>query len=160
MHFSHHFDWESDTPPKLPMEQLIIYEMHVRSFTQHPSSNSKNPGTFSAIKNKIKHFKELGINAVELMPIFEFDECKLHQNTGEKPLYNVWGYSTCNFFSLMNRYSKEAANSCDEFKNLVKELHRNGIEVILDVVYNHTAEGGRKDCCFLLLALIIAPTTC
>lgn len=144
------FDWEQDTPPKIPMEQLIIYEMHVRSFTKHSSSGSKAPGTFSAIKDKIKHFKELGINAVELMPIFAFDECELSQSssTTGKPLYNVWGYSTCNFFSLMNRYSKDAKRSSNEFKDLVKALHKEGIEVILDVVYNHTAEGGAKSPCF------------
>ena len=144
------FDWEQDTPPKIPMEKLIIYEMHVRSFTQHPSSASKKPGTFSAIKNKIPYLKELGINAIELMPIFEFDECELHRNqpVTKQPLYNVWGYSTCNFFSLMNRYSQEATRSSSEFKDLVKALHKEGIEVILDVVYNHTAEGGTGDSCF------------
>lgn len=149
IHFSE-FDWEQDTPPNIPMEKLIIYEMHVRSFTKHPSSVSKNPGTFSAIKNKIQHFKELGINAIELMPIFEFDECELHRNQPitKQPLYNVWGYSTCNFFCPMNRYSKEATQSSAEFKDLVKTLHKEGIEVILDVVYNHTAEGGINNPCF------------
>lgn len=144
------FDWEQDIFPKIPMKQLIIYEMHVRSFTRHSSSSSKAPGTFSAIKEKIKHFKELGINAIELMPIFEFDECELHRNqqATDKPLYNIWGYSTCSFFSLMNRYSKEARQSSNEFKDLVKALHKEGIEVILDVVYNHTAEGDTRDPCF------------
>jgi isoamylase len=132
------FDWENDAPPLIPFQNLIIYEMHVRGFTEDPSSHVKNPGTFLGMIEKIPHLKELGVNAVELLPIFEFDECenpRVNPETGEK-LLNYWGYSTVNFFSLMNRFG-----TVEDFKTLVKELHKNGIEVILDVVYNHTAEG-------------------
>jgi isoamylase len=135
------FDWENDTPPMIPYQNLVIYEMHVRSYTLDPSSHVKNPGTFLGMIEKIPHLKELGVNAVELLPIFEFNECenpRVDPQTGKK-LCNYWGYSTVNFFSLMNRYG-----TSDEFKTLVKELHKNGIEVILDVVYNHTAEGNEE----------------
>lgn len=135
------FNWENDAPPLIPFQNLIIYEMHVRSYTQDPSSGVKQPGTFLGMIEKILHLKELGVNAVELLPIFEFNECenpRVNPETGKK-LCNYWGYSTVNFFSLMNRYG-----TCSEFKTLVKELHKNGIEVILDVVYNHTAEGNEN----------------
>ncbi len=136
------FDWEKDTPPQIAMRDLIIYEMHVRGFTRHPSSSVPHPGTFLGLIEKIPHLKKLGINAVELLPIFEFDECEyrhINPKTGER-LFNFWGYSSVNFFSPMRRYSSRAAIA--EFKTLVKELHKQGIEVILDVVFNHTAEGG------------------
>jgi len=135
------FNWENDAPPLIPFQNLVIYEMHVRSYTQDPSSGVKQPGTFLGMIEKIPHLKELGVNAVELLPIFEFNECenpRVNPETGKK-LCNYWGYSTVNFFSLMNRYG-----TCSEFKTLVKELHKNGIEVILDVVYNHTAEGNEN----------------
>jgi len=141
---STHFNWENDSPPQIPMQDLIIYEMHVRGLTQDPSSHVKNPGRFSGMIEKIPYLKELGVNAVELLPIFAFDECdNLHKNpkTGKK-LFNYWGYSTINFFCPMNRYA--LADAMAEFKTLVKELHKNRIEVILDVVYNHTAEGNEK----------------
>ncbi len=138
------FDWEGTSPPKIPVEELIIYEMHVRSFTQHSSSKAKSPGTFLAIIEKIPYLKSLGINAIELMPIFEFNECEnphLNPKTGQK-LTNFWGYSTINFFTPMNRYSSSQGwvAAMDDFRTLVKEMHKNGIEVYLDVVYNHTAE--------------------
>jgi glycogen operon protein len=132
------FDWEHTSRPMIPAEDLIIYEMHVRSFTMHPSSGSKNPGTFLGMIEKIPYLKKLGINAVELMPIHEFNETEnLHRipGTGEK-LFNYWGYSTANFFAPMRRFGKE-----EDLKFLIRELHREGIEVILDVVYNHTSEG-------------------
>ncbi len=142
------FNWENDTPPLIPFQKLIIYEMHVRGFTQDPSSHVKNPGTFLGMIEKIPHLKELGINAVELLPVFEFNECENPRvnPVTEKKLYNYWGYSTVNFFSLMNRYgtSSDQCTIIEEFKTLVKELHKNGIEVILDVVYNHTAEGNEE----------------
>lgn len=142
------FDWENDQPLKLPMQDLIIYEMHVRGFTQDSSSQVKHPGTFLSIIEKIPHLLDLGINAVELMPIQEFNEqeyLKINPITKEH-LFNYWGYSTVNFFAPMNRYaaSKELGASITEFKTLVKELHKNGIEVILDVVFNHTSEGNEK----------------
>ena len=142
------FDWENDRPLEIPIEDLVIYEMHVRSFTRHPSSRVKNPGTFSAIREKIPYLKELGINCVELMPIYEFDEwenSRTHPETGEL-LVNYWGYSTVNFFSPKAGYAATGkfGMQVDEFKTLVKELHRNGIEIFLDVVFNHTAEGDHR----------------
>lgn len=142
------FNWENDAPPLIPFQNLIIYEMHIRGFTEDPSSHVQHPGTFLGMIEKIPHLKELGVNAVEFLPIFEFDECenpRKNPQTG-KNLLNYWGYSTVNFFSLMNRYatSSDKSTVIDEFKTLVKELHKNGIEVILDVVYNHTAEGNEE----------------
>lgn len=139
------FDWENVQPPAIPPQDLIIYEMHVRAFTQHPSSGVAFPGTFLGIIEKIPYLKSLGINAIELLPIHEFNENenkRTNPMTQEK-LYNFWGYSPVNFFSAMNRYAGGVSPgaSCQEFKILVKELHRAGIEVILDVVFNHTAEG-------------------
>lgn len=139
------FDWDNDVPPLYPLKDLIIYEMHVRAFTQHPSSNVKYPGSFLGLIEKIPYLKELGINAVELLPIFEFDECDnpLKNPTTGKQLCNFWGYSTLNFFSVMKRFCA-TDDPITEFKMLVKELHKNKIEVILDVVYNHTAEGSEQ----------------
>ncbi len=142
------FDWENDLPLEIPAQDLIIYEMHVRSFTRHPSSAVKHPGTFAGIVEKIPYLKELGVNCIELMPIYEFDEfenSRVNQETGEK-LYNYWGYSTVGFFAPKAGYAATGKYSMqvDEFKNLVKQLHKNGIAVILDVVFNHTAEGNEK----------------
>lgn len=142
------FDWEGDRPLEIPLEDLVIYEMHVRGFSNHPSSSVKQPGTFAAIREKIPYLKELGVNCVELMPIFEFDEfehSRPNPETGEL-LMNYWGYSTVGFFAPKAGYAAtgklgDSTMVADELKTLVKELHRNGIEVILDVVFNHTAEG-------------------
>ena len=139
------FDWDGDRALEIPPEDLIIYEMHVRSFTRHPTSRVKHPGTFAGIREKIPYLKELGVNAVELMPIFEFDEfenSRPNPETGET-LLNYWGYSTVGFFAPKAGYAAtgKLGMQVDEFKNLVKELHKNGIEIILDVVFNHTAEG-------------------
>ncbi|MBE9169709.1 glycogen debranching protein GlgX [Pleurocapsales cyanobacterium LEGE 06147] len=141
------FDWEDDRPLEIPPEDQIIYEMHVRSFTRHPSSGvkEKHEGTFAGIRDKIPYLKELGVNAVELMPIFEFDEFennRTNPETGEM-LLNYWGYSTVGFFAPKAGYAATGrlGMQVDELKALVKELHKNGIEVILDVVFNHTAEG-------------------
>jgi isoamylase len=142
------FDWEGDRPLEIPMEDLVIYEMHVRSFTRHPSSGVKQPGTFAAFREKIPYLKELGVNCVELMPIFEFDEfehSRPNPETGEM-LMNYWGYSTVGFFAPKAGYAstgkmRDGTMVADELKTLVKELHQNGIEVMLDVVFNHTAEG-------------------
>lgn len=141
------FDWEGDRPLEIPIEDLVVYEMHVRGFTRHPSSNVKNMGTYTAIREKIPYLKSLGINCVELMPIFEFDELeyadRFNPETG-KSLMNYWGYSSIGFFAPKAGYAATGnfGMQIDEFKNLVKELHANGIEVWLDVVFNHTAEGG------------------
>ncbi len=142
------YDWGTDRPPQIPIEDLVIYEMHVRGFTQHPSAEVKYPGTFAAIREKIPYLKSLGINAIELLPVFEFDELENDRRnplTGE-PLLNYWGYSTIGFFAPKAGYAATGryGMQVDEFKTLIKELHRNGIEVILDVVFNHTAEGNEK----------------
>ena len=142
------FDWEDDRPLEIPPEDQIIYEMHVRSFTKHPSSGVKHPGTFAGIREKIPYLKELGVNAIELMPVYEFDEfenSRPNPQTGEL-LVNYWGYSTVGFFAPKAGYSAtgKLGMQVDEFKALVKELHKNGIEVILDVVFNHTAEGNEN----------------
>ncbi|MVN91232.1 glycogen debranching protein GlgX [Mucilaginibacter aquatilis] len=142
------FDWEYDRPLQIPIEDLVIYEMHVRSFTMHPTSGAKYKGTFAGIREKIPYLKELGINCIELMPIYEFDEwehSKLHPETGEQ-LVNYWGYSTLNFFSPKAGYaaSGRLGMQVDELKTLIKDLHSNGIEVFLDVVFNHTAEGDHR----------------
>ncbi|MEO1378274.1 MAG: glycogen debranching protein GlgX, partial [Cyanobacteria bacterium J06635_10] len=142
------FDWEDDCLLEIPSEDLIIYEMHVRSFTKHPSSTVKHPGTFAGIREKIPYLKELGINAVELMPIFEFDEfenSRPNPQTGEM-LLNYWGYSTVGFFAPKAGYAATGkfGMQADELKALVKALHKNGIEIILDVVFNHTAEGNEQ----------------
>ena len=142
------FDWENDHPLEIPLEDLIIYEMHVRGFTKHPSSGVKYPGTFAGIRGKIPYLKELGVNCVELLPIHEFDEFENSRTspaTGER-LMNYWGYSNVGFFAPKAGYaaSGKFGMQVDEFKALVRELHENGIEVILDVVFNHTAEGNEK----------------
>ncbi|MDJ0736288.1 MAG: glycogen debranching protein GlgX [Nostocaceae cyanobacterium] len=141
------FDWENERPLEIPPEDLIIYEMHVRSFTRHPSSGvkEKHQGTFAGLREKIPYLKELGVNAVELMPIYEFDEfenSRPNPETGEM-LLNYWGYSTVGFFAPKAGYAATGkfGMQVDELKALIKELHKNGIEVILDVVFNHTAEG-------------------
>lgn len=139
------FDWEHDRPLETPIEDLVIYEMHVRSFTQHESSGVKHPGTFAGIREKIDYFVELGVNCVELMPVYEFDEfenSRPNPVTGEL-LMNYWGYSTVGFFAPKAGYAAtgQLGMQVDEFKTLVKELHKAGIEIILDVVFNHTAEG-------------------
>ena len=139
------FDWEGDSPLEIKDEDLVIYEMHVRSFTQSETSGVKFKGTYAGIVEKIPYLKELGINAVELMPVFEFDEfenSRIHPDTGER-LYNYWGYSTVAFFAPKAGFASSGkyGMQVDEFKQLVKELHRENIEVILDVVFNHTAEG-------------------
>ena len=139
------FDWEGEGPLEIAPEDLVIYEAHVRGFTRSESSGCKHPGSYAALVEKIPYLKELGVNAIELMPIYEFDEfenSRLHPNTGER-LYNFWGYSTVGFFAPKAGYAATGrfGMQVDEFKQLVKSLHKAGIEVILDVVFNHTAEG-------------------
>lgn len=137
------FDWQGDKPLEIDMKDLIIYETHVRSFTKHNSSNVKYKGTFAGLIEKIPYFKELGINCVELLPIYEFDEFENSKVVNGNRLYNYWGYSTVGFFAPKAGYaaSGKYGMEVDEFKNLVKMFHENGIEIILDVVFNHTAEG-------------------
>ena len=144
------FDWKENGQPLIPMEDLIIYEMHVRGFTKDASSGVKCPGTFAGLKEKIPYLKELGINAVELMPIFEFDEMKDYREVDGKPVMNYWGYNTVSFFSPNTSYTSglEYNREGTELKELICELHENGIECILDVVFNHTAEGNEMGDCF------------
>ncbi len=143
------YDWEDDRPLGRPLQDSIIYELHVRGFTRDPSSGVKYPGTFAGIIEKIPYLKELGITAVELMPVVEFNENEsifTNPFTGEE-LKNFWGYSPLSFFAPKAAYSSAclsntAENHLFEFKTMVKELHRAGIEVIIDIVFNHTGEGG------------------
>ena len=140
------FDWEKSCFLNHPFEDLVIYEMHVRGFTRDASSGVKAPGTFEGLREKIPYLKDLGINAVELMPIFEFDETMNSRTVDGKQLLECWGYNTVGFFAPNSSYA--AANEHNqegtELKTLIKALHDNGIEVILDVVFNHTAEGNEK----------------
>lgn len=142
------FQWEEDTPLKIPKKDLVIYEMHARGFTQHASSKVRYPGTFRGIIERIPYFLELGVNTIELMPIHEFNEKEAFQVNPEtkKKLHNYFGYSTVNFFSPMNRFSSSSNGdgAVREFKQMVKQLHKNGIQIILDVVFNHTAEGNEN----------------
>jgi glycogen operon protein len=134
------FDWQGDTPPQLPYEQLVIYEIHLKGFTAHPSSGARHPGSYLGFIDKIPHLLELGVNAVELLPLHE-------RFVGDflldKDLTNYWGYDTLAFFAPESAYraGDRLGAEVDEFKTMVRELHRAGIEVILDVVYNHTGEG-------------------
>jgi glycogen operon protein len=139
------FDWGYNQPLNIPLSETIIYEAHVRGFTQHFSSNAKFPGTFKGLTEKIPYLKDLGITAIELMPVNEFDEMetdRLNPITGER-LFNYWGYSTLSFFTPKASYSSKGRNGeqVREFKEMVKSFHDAGIEVILDVVFNHTSEG-------------------
>ena len=137
------YDWEGDKPLEIPLEDLVIYEMHVRGFTQDASSGVRHRGTFAGIVEKIPYLKWLGVNCLELMPVFEFDEFEYAGDKKRSSLLNYWGYSTVCFFAPKAGYAASSpfGMEADEFKNMVKKLHQNGIEVILDVVFNHTAEG-------------------
>lgn len=140
------FDWGITKPSIIPMEDLVIYEMHVRGFTKDPSSGVTHPGTFHGILEKIPYLKELGINAVELMPIFEFDEMRDYRVIDGRELLDYWGYNTVSFFAPNTSYAsdREYNHVGTELKQLIKTLKENGIEVILDVVFNHTAEGNEN----------------
>lgn len=134
------FDWQGDARPDIPLENLLIYEVHLKGFTAHPSSQVAHPGTYLGFVEKIPYLQRLGVNAVELLPIHEF---YVEDFLSDKRLTNYWGYSTLGFFAPESSYSTGSRPGCQvaEFKTLIRELHRAGIEAILDVVYNHTAEG-------------------
>lgn len=140
------FDWGDMPQSKRELCDLIIYELHVRGFTQHASSGVKHPGTFAGLREKIPYLKELGVNAVELMPIFEFDELANAREVDGKKLLDYWGYNSVGFFAPNTSYASGDSRNHEgwELKELIKDLHENGIEVILDVVFNHTAEGNEK----------------
>lgn len=137
------FNWEGDTPLNVPMKDLVIYEMHVRGFTCDKSSKAKFGGTFAGVIEKIPYLKELGINCVQLLPIFEFEE---FYDIGGPEFTNFWGYMPVNYFSPKSGYARSGVHglAVDELKNMIKQLHKNGISVILDVVFNHTAEGDHR----------------
>ena len=134
------FDWRGDAPPRLRLEELVIYETHVKGFTAHASSGVRSPGSYLGFIEKIPYLKNLGVNAVELMPVHEF---YIDDFLAAKGLTNYWGYNTIAFFAPESSYAAGSRPGCqvEEFKTLVRELHKAGIQVILDVVYNHTAEG-------------------
>ena len=144
------FDWGNIKQLEQPFEDLVIYETHVRGYTKDKSSGVSAPGTFAGLKEKIPYLKDLGINAVELMPIFEFDEMESARVVDGVQLYNYWGYNTVSFFAPNTSYAfnEEHNHEGDELKSLIKALKENGIEVILDVVFNHTAEGNEMGPCF------------
>ncbi|MCI9155352.1 MAG: glycogen debranching protein GlgX [Lawsonibacter sp.] len=140
------FDWRDSQQPLIPMEDLVIYELHVRGFTKDTSSGTAHPGTFAGLREKIPYLESLGVNAVELMPIFEFDEMQDYRQYNGNTLYNYWGYSTVSFFSPNTSYaaSTEYNREGNELKELIQAFHQRGIEVYLDVVFNHTAEGDER----------------
>lgn len=144
------FDWGNIKQLEQPFEDLVIYETHVRGYTKDKSSGVSAPGTFAGLKDKIPYLKDLGINAVELMPIFEFDEMESARVVDGVQLHNYWGYNTVSFFAPNTSYAfnEEHNHEGDELKSLIKALKENGIEVILDVVFNHTAEGNEMGPCF------------
>jgi glycogen operon protein len=150
------FDWGDDCPPAIPLADSVLYELHVRGFTQHPSAGVNSPGTFTGLIEKIPYLNELGITAVELLPVTEFDETGLTQ-TGPlgKQLINFWGYDPINFFAVKAGYSRviNPGDQLNEFKIMVKECHKAGIEVILDMVFNHTGEGNNDGRTYNLRAL-------
>ncbi|MDB5310723.1 MAG: glgX [Gemmataceae bacterium] len=139
------YEWEDDRPPLTPLEDSVVYEVHVRGFTWHPSAGAKFPGTYAGLVEKIPYLKDLGVTAVELMPVFEWDECDCpftNPETGER-LTNFWGYNPIAFAAPKAAFAATAREHTQtyEFRDMVKAFHRAGIEVILDVVFNHTGEG-------------------
>ncbi len=139
-----HYDWEGDKPLAIRSEKAVIYELHVGGYTRHPSSCVQNPGTFTGLIEKIPYLKELGITHVELLPVMAFDEQDVPEHTAELGLKNYWGYSTHSFFSPHPGYcaTPDQGTHQQEFRDLVKALHKAGIGVIMDVVFNHTSEAG------------------
>ncbi len=137
------FDWQGDCPLDYELEKLFIYEVHLKGFTAHPSSRVQDPGTYLGFIGKIPHLKSLGVNAVELLPVQEY--C-VEDFLRDKGLTNYWGYNTVGFFAPESSYGTNRSPGCQvaEFKTMVRELHKAGIEVILDVVYNHTCEGSER----------------
>jgi len=157
------FDWQQVRPPRIPLPDKIVYELHVRGFTQHPSAAAEHPGTYLGVIERIPFLKELGVTTVELLPVYEFDENELGRRnplTGAE-LKNYWGYSPICFFAPKAAYAHDGrdGHQVAEFKAMVRELHRAGLEVILDVVFNHTTEGrdrtvslrGLDNCIYYLL---------
>lgn len=151
------FDWQGDAPLNTPAEETIIYEAHLKGCTQSPTSGVADPGTYKALIEKIPYLKYLGVTAVELLPVFEFDENEndnINPRTGAR-LSNYWGYSTIGFFAPKASYAadKRPGGCVHEFKEMTRALHQAGIEVILDVVYNHTAEGNERGTTYMFRGL-------
>ena len=144
------FDWGGYRDHRIPFQDMVIYETHVRGFTKHPSSGVKHPGTFEGLLEKLPYLLELGINTIELMPIFEFDEMAGARNVNGNQLVDYWGYNTVCFYSPNTSYTAavEYNHEGTELKKLVRACNANGIDVILDVVFNHTAEGNELGPCF------------
>jgi len=142
------FDWADDRPLNIPLSETIIYETHVRGMTCHASAGVQHPGTFQGIIDKIPYFKKLGITAVELLPVQEFHEWDILRSNPltHEPLRDYWGYNTVSFFAPNSRYSSsgDSGQQVVEFKTMIRELHNAGIELILDIVFNHTAEGNEN----------------
>jgi glycogen operon protein len=140
------YDWGDDVRPNTPPSQTVIYELHVRGYTRHPSSGVLHPGTFLGLAEKIPHLSALGVTAVQLMPALEFDETDTHGKPpgGGPPLVNYWGYSPLSFFAPKAAYASKPGQQARDFKDMVRAFHKAGIEVILDVVYNHTCEGNES----------------
>ena len=142
------FDWQGDIPLNYPLRFSVIYEAHVKGVTAHPNSGVKHPGTYRGIIEKIPYFKDLGITSIEFLPVQEFNEDEITRNhpRSSKKLTNYWGYSTVAFFAPKGSYAadKTPGGQVNEFKEMVRELHKAGIEVILDIVFNHTAEGNEQ----------------
>jgi len=139
------YDWAGDEPLKRPLNETVVYEMHVGGFTRHASSGVRSPGTFAGVIEKIPYLRELGVTAVELLPVFDFDDTEERLVEGRR-LVNYWGYSTMAYFSPHSGYCEnpQEGEHVREFRDMVKALHAAGIEVILDVVYNHTDEGNHQ----------------
>ena len=141
------YDWEGDRPLRRPMSESVIYEMHVGGFTSSPSSGVRHPGTYAGVIEKIPYLKSLGVTAVELLPVFDYDEDEINRTSPDgKPLRNYWGYSTIGFFAPHAGYcvTDGEATHIREFRDMVKALHKAGIEVVVDVVFNHTSEGNEN----------------
>lgn len=140
------YDWEGDQPLNAPMSELIIYETHLGGFTKSPTSGVENPGTFKGLIEKIPYLQQLGITAIELLPVFEFDDGEVLRWVDGQPLKNYWGYSTMAFFAPHSSYctNPDLGSHVAEFRDMVKALHKAGISVILDVVFNHTDEGNHQ----------------
>ena len=140
------YDWEDDEPLNTPLAETVVYEMHVRGFTRSPTSGVADPGTFAGITEKIPYLQSLGVTAVELLPIYDFDETDVLRTHHGTELRNYWGYDPFAYFAPHSAYctEPELGSHLREFNDMVKALHRAGIEVILDVVYNHTGEGNHN----------------
>jgi glycogen operon protein len=138
------FDWDGTRPPRIALEDKVIYELHVRGFTRHASAGVAHPGTFYGLIEKIPYLRDLGVTTVELLPVYEFDELEprlVDPTTGQR-LLNYWGYSPLCFFAPKASYASFGFDGAQvlEFRTMVREFHRAGLEVLLDVVFNHTAE--------------------